>query len=63
MSAKIINLRTERKRRERRKTRAKADENAVVHGELKAEKTKRRTLLEKASSSLEQHRRDRGEKE
>lgn len=38
MSAKIVNLRTERKRRERASDAEKASENRVRHGRTKAER-------------------------
>ncbi len=56
--SKVINLNKARKERARVEKRARADENAVLHGRSKAEKSRDRAEVEKASRDLDGHRRD-----
>ncbi|MCV2873260.1 DUF4169 family protein [Defluviimonas sp. WL0050] len=54
----IVNLRTERKRRERAKDRAKAAENAARFGRCKIAKAEEEDTAARATRHLDQHRRE-----
>jgi hypothetical protein len=56
--AEVVNLRTERKRREKAKDRAKAAENAVRFGRTKALKELERARAERAAALIEAHQRE-----
>ena len=59
--AQIVNLRTERKRREKARDRAKAAENAARFGRSKALKELERTRAERAAAVIEAHKREESE--
>ncbi len=52
----IVNLRTERKRREKARERAKAAENAARFGRTKALKALEQTRADQAEAHIEAHR-------
>lgn len=56
MSAKIVNLRTERKRRRREDSEAQAAENRARHGRTKAEKGRDAAAAESEKRHLDGHR-------
>ena len=56
--AKIINLRTARKTRERDSTKAKADASAAKHGRTKALRTLEKARQDKDRALLDGHLRD-----
>ncbi|MGB3317277.1 MAG: DUF4169 family protein [Albidovulum sp.] len=56
--AEVVNLRTERKRREKAKDRAKAVENAVRYGRTKVQKDLEQTRAERAAALIEAHQRE-----
>lgn len=56
--SKTTNLNAVRKAKERRKNRAKADENAMKFGTSKAQKQLLTTRLEKARRTLEAHKQE-----
>jgi hypothetical protein len=57
----IINLRSERKRAKRRQDEREAAANRLLHGRSKAEQNLERSRSDKARSSLDQHRVERGD--
>ena len=59
MSAEIVNLRKERKRRERAAKSAAADQNRLTHGPSKPERTDTGRAAESATRRLDGHRLDR----
>ena len=56
--ASVVNLRSARKARDRAKTRAEADENAVKFGRTKVQKAQERAQADKARATLDAHRRE-----
>jgi chorismate mutase len=57
--AEVVNLRQMRKAAARAAARAKADQNAALHGRTRAEKQIERARTEKADRDLDGHARDR----
>jgi len=57
----LVNLRTERKRAERRQAAQAAARNRLVHGRPKAERALEQARSEKARRSLDQHRMQTGD--
>ena len=60
MTARIINLRTHRKRKDRQAAKARADQNAVDHGRTKAERRLTDARNDMDIARLDAHRRDGG---
>ena len=58
MNARIVNLRSVRKRKEREARRAEADANAVEHGRSKAERQLTGRLNEIEDARLDGHKRE-----
>ncbi|MEL6584791.1 MAG: DUF4169 family protein [Pseudomonadota bacterium] len=56
--AKIINLRSARKRAKREASKAEADVNAAQHGQTKAERTQRAQEKARAKTALDNHLRE-----
>lgn len=56
--AEIVNLRQARKRKAREESAREAEQNRLLHGRTKAEKTRDRTESEKTVSFLDGHRRE-----
>jgi hypothetical protein len=54
--AEVVNLRQARKRAERQKKQARAEENRLVHGQPKAIREQKRAAEKKAARDLEAHR-------
>jgi hypothetical protein len=56
--AEIVNLRLARKRKAREESERAAEQNRLLHGRTKAEKTRDRDESEKTASFLDGHRRE-----
>jgi hypothetical protein len=54
--AEVVNLRQARKRAERQKKQARAEENRLVHGQPKSIREQKRASEKKAARDLEAHR-------
>ena len=61
MNARIVNLRTARKRKAREAARKAADQNAVIHGRTKAERRQTEAESERIARLHEGHRREDGD--
>ena len=59
MSAELVNLRRERKRRRKEADRAEAEENRARHGRTAAEKLSQSMTKEREDARHEAHKRDR----
>jgi hypothetical protein len=61
--AEVVNLRTARKRAERRKAEQSAAANRLAHGRTKAERTLTRSRNDQADKQLDRHRIETGDRQ